>query len=75
MNDKLLKVFRETFQQADFKDEDFKDLTINSIDEWDSMGNLNLLMNVEAHFSIRLTSEQFSETKSVKDILKILETN
>ena len=75
MNDKLLKVFRETFSKSNFNDEDFETLTINSIDEWDSMGNLNLLMNVESSFSIRLTSEQLSETKSVKDILKILENN
>ena len=75
MKDKLLKLFRETFSESNFNDEDFETLTINSIDEWDSMGNLNLLMNVESHFSIRLTSEQLSETKSVKDILKILENN
>ena len=75
MNDKLLKVFRETFSKSNFNDEDFETLTINSIDELDSMGNLNLLMNVESSFSIRLTSEQLSETKSVKDILKILENN
>ena len=75
MKEKLLKVFRETFSESNFNDEDFETLTINSIDHWDSIGNLNLLMNVESSFSIRLTSQQLSETKSIKDILKILENN
>tara|TARA_B100000886_G_C20314578_1_gene445340 strand:- start:394 stop:621 length:228 start_codon:yes stop_codon:yes gene_type:complete len=72
MREKLLMVFKETFPEADFDLKDFESLTINSFEEWDSMGNLNLLMNVESEFNIRLTSEQLSEIKSINEILDIL---
>ena len=72
MKGKLLKVFKETFPEANFDDKDFENLELYSIPEWDSIGNLNLLMNFESSFDVRLTSEELSETKSIKAILKIL---
>ena len=75
MREKLLITFKETFPEAKFKDKDFEFLEIYSVPEWDSMGNLNFLMNIESCFDIRLTSEQLSETKSIKGILEILTKN
>ena len=72
MKEQLLKTFKDTFPDANFDEHDFISLEINSIDQWDSMGNLNLLMNIESSFGIRLSSDELSETKSVKAILKIL---
>lgn len=72
MREKLVKIFKETFPDVKFDDKDFDSFEINSIAQWDSMGNLNLLMNIESTFNIRLTSEELSETKSIKAILKIL---
>ena len=67
-----MKTFKETFSDVKFDDKDFDSFEINSIAQWDSMGNLNLLMNIESTFNIRFTSEELSETKSIKAILKIL---
>lgn len=72
MREKLVKIFKETFPDVKFDDKDFDSFEINSIAQWDSMGNLNFLMNIESTFNIRLTSEELSETKSIKAILKIL---
>lgn len=72
MREKLLITFKETFPEADFDDKDFESLTINSFEEWDSMGNLNLLMNIESEFGIRLTSDELSEIKSINEILNVL---
>lgn len=72
MREKLMKTFKETFSDVKFDDKDFDSFEINSIAQWDSMGNLNLLMNIESTFNIRFTSEELSETKSIKAILKIL---
>ena len=41
MREKLLNTFRETFPEANFEYKDFESLEINSVSEWDSMGNLN----------------------------------
>jgi len=72
MKEKLLNVFKETFPNADFDEKDFESLEIYSIDGWESIDNLNFLMNIESSFNIRLTSEELSETKSIKAILNIL---
>mgnify|MGYP001295165893 CR=1 FL=1 len=72
MKEKLLNVFRETFPEADFDEKDFESLEIYSVHGWESIDNLNFLMNIESSFNIRLTSEELSETKSIKAILNIL---
>jgi acyl carrier protein len=72
MKEKLLETFKDTFQDAKFDQNDFEKLELNSIPQWDSMGNLNFLMNIETNFGIRLSSDELSETKSIKAILKIL---
>ena len=72
MKEKLLETFKDTFQDAKFDQNDFEKLELNSIPQWDSMGNLNFLMGIETNFGIRLSSDELSETKSIKAILKIL---
>ena len=72
MKEILLKIFKDTFPDAKFDQNEFENLELNSIPQWDSMGNLNLLMNIESKFGIRLSSDELSEIKSIKAILKIL---
>ena len=72
MKERLLETFKDTFPYAKFDQNDFENLELNSIPQWDSMGNLNFLMNIEANFGIRLSSDELSETKSIKAIIKIL---
>lgn len=72
MKERLLETFKDTFPDAEFDQNEFINLELNSIPQWDSMGNLNLLMNIESNFGIRFSSDELSETKSIKEILKIL---
>ena len=72
MKERLLATFKDTFPDAKFDQNDFENLELNSIPQWDSMGNLNFLMNIETNFGIRLSSDELSETKSIKAIIKIL---
>jgi len=72
MKERLLETFKDTFPDAKFDQNDFENLELNSIPQWDSMGNLNFLMNIETNFGIRLSSDELSETKSIKAIIKIL---
>ena len=72
MKERLLETFKDTFPDAKFDQNDFENLELNSIPQWDSMGNLNFLMNIETNFGIRLSSDELSETKSIKAIIKVL---
>ena len=72
MREKLIKTFKKSFPNFNFNDKDFDSYEVDSIAEWDSIANLNFLMNVESDFNIRLSSDELSETKSIKAILKIL---
>tara|TARA_B100001059_G_scaffold229946_1_gene263396 strand:+ start:1244 stop:1468 length:225 start_codon:yes stop_codon:yes gene_type:complete len=72
MREKLIKTFKKSFPNVNFNDKDFDSYEVDSIAEWDSIANLNFLMNIESDFNIRLSSDELSETKSIKAILKIL---
>lgn len=67
----LLVLFKEVFPTAEF-DCDFNTLELNSIAEWDSLGNLNLLLRVEEEFAIRFSSLELSEVKSISQLINIL---
>ncbi len=51
---------------------DFISLKLGDLEEWDSMGNFNLLLAVEDEFGIRFSVEQMGEIRSVRAILKCL---
>jgi acyl carrier protein len=69
----LLTVFKETFPTAKF-DTPFNTLELNSIPEWDSLGNLNLILRIEEVFDIRFSSMELSEMKSIKQIEQALKS-
>ncbi len=41
-------------------------------EKWDSMAQLNIIVELESEFGVSFEPEQISEMKSVKDILDIL---
>ena len=47
-------------------------LKLGDFIEWDSLGNFNLLLEIEKEFNYRFDTTKFSEMKSVKDIKKNL---
>ena len=53
----------------------FIELKLGDMEEWDSQGNLNLLLAVEEKFNVRFAMEQMSELKSISEILSVLESN
>ena len=48
-------------------------MKIGDLDEWDSLGNLNLLLAVEEFFNVKFDVEQMSNIKSVSDIINNLD--
>tara|TARA_A100001011_G_scaffold301467_1_gene314988 strand:+ start:1439 stop:1693 length:255 start_codon:yes stop_codon:yes gene_type:complete len=47
-------------------------LKIGDFPQWDSLGNFNLLLEIEKQFSCRINTKSFNKIKSVKDIREFL---
>lgn len=68
----LREIFCKTFPGADIPSE-IDNLKVGDFDEWDSLGNFNLLLAIEEFYNIKFEVEQMSNIKSVSDILVNIE--
>ena len=68
MEEKILEVLKETFE-LDSVD---KTISQQNCEVWDSMGQLNLVADLEDAFDVSLEPEEIGEMKSFDDIVKIL---
>ncbi len=70
MNERIVKIVKETFKLGDEKVED--SWTSDDIVGWDSLGHLNLVLAIEKEFEVKLEIEDFFQIISVGDIRKVL---
>jgi acyl carrier protein len=71
LNDRLEKIIREVFEiEAEKIDENW---TSDDIPDWDSVGHLNLIMEVEKEFNIKIEIEEMFEIEKLGDITRILQ--
>ncbi len=70
MEEKILEILKEVFEL------DTVDTTCSqaNCEKWDSMGQLNLVAELEDAFDITLEPEEIVGIKSFKDIVRILNT-
>ena len=70
MEEKILDILKETFEleQVD------KTCSQQTCPAWDSMGQLNLVAELEDAFDISLEPEEIGEMKCYDDIIRILKT-
>ena len=68
---RLIEVLRDTFPGAVF-DENDPDLGLGSFEEWDSLGNFNLLLQVEEAAGIRFDNDEISEVKTLAALMDAL---
>lgn len=68
MEQRILDVLKETFE-LDTVDSSCSQTTC---DAWDSMGQLNLVVELEDAFDISLEPEEIGTMKSYDDIVRIL---
>ena len=68
MEEKILEILKETFELDDVN----KNISQQNCEEWDSMGQLNLVADLEAAFDISIDPEDIGEMKSFTDIVRIL---
>lgn len=70
MEGKILEILKNLFE-LDSVDETCSQTTC---DKWDSMGQLNLVVELESEFDVTLEPEEIGEMKSFEDIIRILKT-
>lgn len=68
MEEKVLEILKNLFE-LDTVDETCSQETC---EKWDSMGQLNLVAELEMEFDISLEPEEIGEMKSFNDIIRIL---
>ena len=70
MEKKVLKILKELFD-LETVDETCSQQTCK---KWDSMGQLNLVVELESEFDVTLEPEEIGEMVSYNDIIRILKT-
>ncbi len=66
--ERIKKVFKKIFPKQKIN-KNFTNLQIGSIHEWDSLRNLNLILEIEKEFKFKFSANVFSNIKSIKDII------
>ena len=70
MEEKVLEILKNLFE-LDNVDETCSQTTC---EKWDSMGQLNLVVELESEFDVTLEPEEIGEMKSYSDIIRILKS-
>lgn len=70
MDDRLEKIVRRVFKITDGPINE--NWTSVNISEWDSLGHLNFIMEIEKEFDIKVEIEEMFEIQKLSDINKIL---
>lgn len=71
INSQLIEILKKVFKKKDIR-KNINDLKMGDLKEWDSIGNFNLILEVEKKFKIRFSAHEFSQIKSIKDLKLLL---
>ena len=63
----LNDILKKTFKNSDIP-EDITELKMGAIDEWDSLGNFNLILAVESYYKIQFEMDEIEKINSVSEI-------
>ena len=58
-NNQICLALKKVFPKSKIK-KNIKDLKINSLKEWDSLGNFNLLLEIEKQFNFRFKNFDYN---------------
>ena len=70
MEERILEVLKNTFEL----DTVGTTCSQKTCDKWDSMGQLNLVVELETEFDVSLEPEEIGEMKCFEDIVRILKS-
>ena len=69
-NKKIENIVKKIFKIKKVKN--LNNLKIGSLKNWDSLGNFNLLLEIEKEFKIKFSNTDFTFIKSIKELKEIL---
>ena len=70
-NKKVEKVFIDVKGLSETL-ENFSDLKMGDIEQWDSLANMNFLMELENQYNVRFSMDEMSQLTSIANIIKAL---
>ena len=70
MEEKVLEILKNLFE-LETVDETCSQ---NTCEKWDSMGQLNLVVELESEFNVSFEPEEIAEIKSYEDIIRIIKS-
>ena len=68
MEEKILEILKNVFELETVD----KTCSQTTCEKWDSMGQLNLVVELESEFDITLEPEEIAEIKSYNDVVKLV---
>ena len=68
MEEKILEILKNVFELEDAD----KTCSQKTCEKWDSMGQLNLVVELESEFGISLEPEEIGEMTCFDDVLRIV---
>lgn len=68
LRDILIKTFKNSVIP-----EEIKDLKMGDFDEWDSIGNFNLILAIETEFQIQFDMDDLEKLTSISEIQKAID--
>lgn len=70
-DEKIIKILKKIFPKSKIPKK-IDNLKIGDFSEWDSIGHVNLLLEIEKIFKIKFSSKVFLNLNSIKSIKKKL---
>ena len=71
MDEKLILIFREVFNDADLQIS--KETSAADVEGWDSFNHMNLIMLIEDEYNVSFTTQEIGQMSRVGDLVALLE--
>ena len=71
INKKIFESLKNTFSKSKIP-KNISELKIGDLKEWDSLGNYNLLLDIEKSFKIRFNSTDLTKITTIKQIISYI---
>ena len=71
-NQRLEKVIRDTFDNQNITINE--KTTANDVEEWDSLSHIELIINIETEFKLKLSVNDIINLKNVGDMISMIDT-
>ena len=68
----LRDILKKTFKNSTIPEE-IKDLKMGDFEEWDSLGNFNLILAIETEFKIQFDMDDLEKLTSISEIQKAID--